>query len=523
MKKLLCVAFVSGLCAMLTPTDAFAASLTPENSVNDEVITKPDGGTAIDGLFRISESGYYYFGAGETKLIDGEEGHLVIDGDDIYILNPLIGGVTNTWVKGTLSADGAVTVPTPQLISGGSGDSFAYYLLNGVFDEATATATVNEEETDIIYSYKDGVLTLVKGNPSIFEFTEPYDIMGDPVGDSKEWVWEGDIAFSDEFKPYPALGESAPENAVSVDYILYTMSEGVTEGLPVKVAFVGNDCWVQGLEINMPDVWAKGIVEGDKIIFRSQYMCLDTKSHIFQFLIPGRAIVEDGVTVGYEMCEEVVMDYNAAEGSIVSPKGSVLFVNGGQTSIFALSKYEDATFRKRVELTSFVPADPVIISYTPYDIESGFGGLNIALPQVNVNGEYLDSSKLYYSLMLDGEPFAIDSEYFPNTEETLWEVPYDFYNYDISVSGVVHSLYFCADINDPGVKLMYYDDKGNVYESNIVYVSGNGVENTETVAEAVAEIFTDIAGCRVGPDYKGLCIRTVIFKDGSRKVTKMMK
>lgn len=518
-KKAACaLGIIAAACAFSLPATAV---LTPNDALNKEVITNPAGGTHITGLYRSGVSAYYYFGSGESMTIDGEEGQLVTDGNDIYILNPVLGGTTNTWVKGEIAPDGTVTVATPQLISGGAAEGFAYYLMNGLFDEDNNEACVNDVESRLRYRYIDGKLSLAEGCPSIFEYTVPCDINGNPIeGEPEQWVWSGYMSFSDEFRPHATMGESAPATLKATEYVMYSDSEGVQEGRPVKAGIEGDSFWIQGLEVNVPQAWVKGEITGDKVTFTPQFICLDEKQHLFQFLLPARTVMEDGVTVGYDIAENVVMDYDREHGTLKAPKGQTLFVNAGVTSIYALSRYESPELRPDAPLSGYVPANPVILTYTPYSEEWQSGGLDVALPQVNTFGEYLNPEEMYYMLMEKDEPVEISSDRFPDTEEPMWEIPYYYAGGAIFASGTVHSITFSAPIEDLGVKLIYYDNKGAAYESDIVRVNGEGGVSELGEREIREIYYTDMTGLRVSGTTPGLLIRTVVYTDGTRKTTK---
>lgn len=230
--------------------------------------------------------------------------------------------------------------------------------------------------------------------------------------------------------------------------------------------------------------------------------------------------MEDGVTVGYDIAENVVMDYDREHGTLKAPKGQTLFVNAGVTSIYALSRYESPELRPDAPLSGYVPANPVILTYTPYSEEWQSGGLDVALPQVNTFGEYLNPEEMYYMLMEKDEPVEISSDRFPDTEEPMWEIPYYYAGGAIFASGTVHSITFSAPIEDLGVKLIYYDNKGAAYESDIVRVNGEGGVSELGEREIREIYYTDMTGLRVSGTTPGLLIRTVVYTDGTRKTTK---
>lgn len=101
------------------------------------------------------------------------------------------------------------------------------------------------------------------------------------------------------------------------------------------------------------------------------------------------------------------------------PADTVLFVNAGLESIYALTRYEQPQFRPETTLTTCVPANPVIIEYLPYSYEGDYGCVNVALPQVNVAGEYLNPDNMFYSLYENDEVMEISSDFFPDVEITI--------------------------------------------------------------------------------------------------------
>lgn len=146
----------------------------------------------------------------------------------------------------------------------------------------------------------------------------------------------------------------------------------------------------------------------------------------------------------------------------------------------------------------------------------------MALPQVNVAGEYLNPDRMYYSLYENDEVMEISSPFFPDMEDTLWEIPYWYGGGSIFLSGVVHSISFAGPISDLGVKLIYYDEEGEAYESEIVRADGSSVETVGT-REVASVIYTDLNGIRVASNAKGLLIHTTVYTDGTRSVAKILK
>lgn len=72
------------------------------------------------------------------------------------------------------------------------------------------------------------------------------------------------------------------------------------------------------------------------------------------------------------------------------------------------------------------------------------------------------------------------------------------------------------------MKLIYYDEEGEAYESEIGRADGSSVETVGT-REVALVMYTDLNGMREASNATGLLIRTTVYTDGTRSVAKILK
>lgn len=499
-------------------------ALTPDDCVNSVAITSMPDGVLHDNLFRSGVGMYCYGGSEQVMEIDGEVGRIVVNGDKIYVYDPLISGHTYTWMEGKLSDDGKVIIPTPQLVMGSEAEGWREFLMNCIYDKETATGVPDMENTDIVYSYVDGVLKLEEGIPSLFEWGVPTDPWTwEPIGDTPQWIWSGYADTECLIEPFDYSMQQPPANIVLEDYQLYSIQGGVTICRDVKLGISGNEVWVNGLEDNYPEAFVKGTLDNGELVFDSQFICLDEKVHLFQFLLPAVAEFEgDGDEASsYSISDKVTMTYNAEDGSFSAPRNQVLFVNGGVKSIYALSIFEAPALRKKFTGQLEAPADPLILQWQPFN-DSGYAALVIGLPQVDINGNYIPTEDLFYVLYDGEEEIELSPELFPNVEDYIVEIPYDWWCYDIVPNGPTRTVYFYFDVENPGVRLSYDSESGKILSSNTVYAIQTNIESSAAEKKVVREELYDLNGRPANNLTKGIVIKKVTYDDGTMHVKKQL-
>lgn len=522
-----CVRCAAAMVVCLAGWGNAHAELTPADCINKLPITNTPEGVLHDNLFRSGSGMYCYGGVEQKNSWNGEIGKIVVNGDKIYVFNSLISGLTYTWMEGSLSEDSTkVTVHTPQLIMGSEAEGWREFLMNVKYDAATVSGVPDEENRDIIFSYVDGVLTLEEGLPGIFEWAIPTDPWTwEPIGDTEQWVWSGYADDTCKIEPFDYTMQQPPKDTLLEDYELYFLQGGVTIHRPVKLGISGNEVWVNGVEDNYPEAFIKGTVENGELTFDTQFICLDEIAKLFQFLLPARAEFDNGddEASGYHIADKATLIYNESEGSFKAGRDEVLFVNGGTASIYALSIFEAPELRKKYDGELARPADPVILTYTPFDLSMGFGYFAFALPQVDENGNAIPLDSLYYVLYDGEEEIELDPDFFPNVPEYMVEIPYNFWCNDLVPNGPTRSLYFYYDIENPGVRLCYDRDNGAVISSDIIYAATSGLDSVNEENKILTEEYYNMNGMKVSSEYSGILVKKTTYSNGSQRVKKIFK
>ena len=108
------------------------------------------------------------------------------------------------------------------------------------------------------------------------------------------------------------------------------------------------------------------------------------------------------------------------------------------------------------------PANPEVLEVGPYNASKGYGYVLADIPTVDVNGNDLSESKLFYQFFsdVDGDiqPIVYTASLYENLDEDLTIIPYtldDDYDFDVTSGKKVVYLNFPFDYDRIGVKSIY--------------------------------------------------------------------
>lgn len=369
-------------------------------------------------------------------------------GDDLYIQGfGADAGVSETWVKGTKDEDGVYVFKSGQDL--GSTSSYRLFLV-GVGEEGIDDFKLGVDTENGVYKFLNPVLLNVFYTDKSYYYT-----------------------YYNEDCTITLKGESddpvvAPEGLVTAEYTFkgtdYFAEEGEDSIVThtVKLGFDGNDVYAQGLSLTLPEAWVKGTLDGNSISFRTGQALGTYRDYDLWFV---GLDDETGKVTNY------VCSYDAKNGVITAPEGMLMGVNIYKASINAslFELYKDVTITKITEKAA-TPANPIIgnMEYTPY------GSIfNYDLTGVDINGEGLLSSKLYFKLYSkDNEGtqsvITFTPDLYEKLESAMEEVPatftdnYDFYEGSLFLN---MSIYSWKQIGMQSI----YKGGGETHESEIVW------------------------------------------------------
>ena len=414
-------------------------------------------------LVNYSRSGSAYvatiFGVYETDY-SGAVGSVVFGDDDKVYIKQLVSQFSiEIWVEGTLK-DNKITINLPQTVYD-TGEGYCLDVAKMSYDASKQTYVRSANQTVTLnYNARTGKITTPSGN-----LTTGSDIIGLSYDDDLTWAGYGDWAFTYE-KVTDVLVE-APANLTTEIYSL--IADGYAGSL-VNVGFDGNDVYVQGIDVNLPDTWVKGTINGDKVVFKNgQYVGADGVSGYHQYLMSATAEelydeYWDEYYTAYTLSNnDITFDYDASTKTLSN--SSLFLLNAGKKEVNYLSAFDKATLAKFVEVAA-TPATPSFeLSESDYDYYTagyGWGSVYIDINNVDVDGNYILPEKVSYKLWVrvNGEerPLTLSwYDYMYQMEETMTEIPFDYEDgWDIGTnSNQKYIYYYVVGPEAYGVQTIY--------------------------------------------------------------------
>lgn len=249
--------------------------------------------------------------------------------------------------------------------------------------------------------------------------------------------------------------------------------------LPLTVGYDGQDVYVRGLNMYLPNQWVKGVRNGNQITFaKNQYYgeMSDDGGTSYDTYFAGCEVSWFGGVSELQPID-VVFTVNEAENCWTTE--TVLVVNTSLEAIAGFDYLKDVVIAKAIDGAA-TPQAPSISFFNAYDAESGYGGVALDFPPVDVDGRALDTDQLSYVIYKDVnhqvEPltFTVYPNYnvdpYDETSEQMTEIPYDYTDgYTIEAGG--YAAYFyeeSASWNRIGVQAVYRGG-GEEHKSEIAW------------------------------------------------------
>lgn len=483
----------------------------------ESVITTPPAGVRTEYSNR--GDAYFSYDNGIYLLnFDFRATHFVeCDNGDVYIYNPISQVQTATYIKGHREGD-VITLQFPQMLyqERESGVLYTYYVnkMQQGKDEVGEWMFVDEDDNTLQLVLEDGewMLDLPTDKPTIMGMTDD------------EFYWmgfgEGDVIFT-------PFNEKLVELPEGLETERWAFSQG-GEGRFINVAFdnANNAFYAQGMFKKTPEAWAKGDIEGDKVIFKSkQYM--GEAEYYYGFLMgyemkdklnPALGTIEKVAT----LVDETVFNYDR-ETNTISTTG-LIALNVGYEFYASMEDLKDTKFSQQKELTSYVPMKPTLVSFLRWNEEYGYYGVRFMVPMLNLDSQVLDPDNMYYCFYYDGVPHVVEPG--PYTSyDPMFEIPFMFTDgFDIWVNENLLSEHYVFmydnDFKVLGIQSIYKHN-GESYKSEILSIDNpTSVEGIDDSKEIVSEEWYDLNGCRVSKPTNGIFVKVVTFDDNTRKTFK---
>jgi len=380
---------------------------------------------------------------------------------EVYMKSPLVNGDTNDWnhdtyIRGTYTDD-TMTFEFPQIID--KGRMFSY-------DENDPSTWENVYKT--VCQLYDGIVT-DKGN-------NRYDVKATPSatqtlvyrkGADGSWKMESTsdsffLGASGSFTDaagWVGFGEwgitLAPAEDIPEAVVIPSTATGERWAMKydytghfVNVYFDGDDIYIQGVSRTLPEAAIKGRIENGKAQFASpQYLGVDGSGNLLyafsaeqkEFEDPGQGIYY----TYYTALNSLSFNYDKETKTLTGEGILMVADNPTAEQIRTYSDiYEDAVFAWQPEDVDKTPAAPILSRYT-YNEKDKEGVIEFYLTTYNAEGQLIDSSKLYYNIIANGEVYELAAQSVAGeTYPAMKDIPYSFRNYvNVFATGTSHTFY----------------------------------------------------------------------------------
>ena len=434
--------------------------------------------------------------------------HVVRNGNKFYIQDPISHYKVGMWMEGELSADGTqVVFHTPQAFTQEQGDNYYLYRL----EQQGTTLKLNAANTDLVFSYADGALTQTDGG---------YLSITNLEGRTTSYA-EYDISIV----PKAESVLLPPADAQHQSYKMAYESQGSPMSKTVEVAFSGSDVFIAS-PTGAADSWIHGTLEGNKLVCpNNQFLGADESLGYFAYLKAAQGTIEIVTIPGFGDfpvnniklvdTDAIEFTWNAADRSFSTTQ--LFLVNPGNDQLGEqFYDYDKASFTTYDEVAA-TPADPTIISWTGLIEGFGFGLFAIDMPNLDVNGNFINQDNMYYNVYLDDKILQSPAGDF--------DIPYNYTDGQfIQVSGTMHTFMSYNDITDRIGVQVFYKVGDQLNHSALVWydLKQAAVASAEAPKTVRRVDCFDAQGRRVAPGTKGLVVRQTTYSDGTKQTVKQI-
>lgn len=478
---------------------------TAANAVETDIIKTTPEGTLYPEVYGTSASTYLITqgGFGSFSDNDGYCTSIVINGSDVYVHNIIREcSELNSWVKGSIVSDGIVEFDFPQPVATKlNGETLYISMMKASVNGLTTTLIPNTENPKLRMSWDGTKLTQIipeSDTPSRFD-----GMIGLVTEDGKfQSYGERDVTYTIWSEKTSAPSESLSTTAYTASY---NNEWNETFSRRVELGIDGSTAWLKGLSELLPQAWIKGSVNPDgSITFASeQYLGIYENYFIFFY---GAEDKSTSTAKKYDWLDNVTITKNGNEWQASSEmiinigKGHPWFGNG----------------IANLKLTEIAALDPIPAApewgEPEWDEGDGMGVGDFMIPSVDINGQALDVTKLYYRLFFNGELA-------PGDELRLFGTEYDDIMY---IGDNWHFSLFFEPLKSIGVQSVYKDGDKEYTSDIITYTfAGSGIDGiVSEQSEAAFVEYYNLAGMRMS-EPQGLCIRRTVYADGKVKAEKL--
>lgn len=460
------------------------------------------------------------------------------DNAEVYIKAPLSYDKmpSDTYIKGELKED-IITVKLPQTYTSIDGSEY-------VLNRLEYKITDEEQQKGMYYVADNNQITFTIQQDGTVKMEESYifsdeidlpDFILGMTDTAGNWTGFGDFnqvytPFSDTITTMPADADTQKMLIHFDQYAADVRNVGIKDG---KV-------FIPGFNPYCPEACIVGEIDGANLSFKAgQYVGVDDYFKSFAYFWAGKYEMGINEYTGLETMQLVAkpsLDATwDANNKTFTSKG-VLIVNLGNDELAYINLLNDVystDYNSEAEpARPMAPVFDVVNEYNP-DEYYKYGSVRFLLPMIDVNGNLLDTSKLYYKFFIDGVPYEFKTSEYEELKENMIEIPWNFTDtdsyggYDFKTNNITHIVYFY----DPSMKMLdhmalqqYYKiDNDNILASDMTYYGKPSAVNEIHVEDnnIVSTQYFNLQGVNVANPSAGIYIKVTRSADGKMNTTKV--
>lgn len=494
--------------------------MTPAEDVSDEPIYDvPDGEERL--LSRDCDSFEVWGYEAVHSEVLGSIIKLVTTEENVYIGYPVSGYPVEAFIKATETGDTLSIAGAQPVYEDYDWDNDEYFMVYVV----PMDIIVDENQQGTCVPASDMRYDLVRNADGVYESIDHDKMLGvcllrdisDENGTiTATYSWTGygdrDVRLSEVSSRLVEIPEGA--------HIQKWVWQDQYETAVANVVVDGNDIYLSGMDRNLPDSWVKGTREADQVTFPSgQFLGPDFSIGYFSYFCGAEfeyiTDPETGEDEPYcSLVDSAIFDYNDEGPALYTVNGYV--VNSTADRLYPLYAYDQVDLHYNNRDVNAAPASPYNLVYEEnpdWDERKVW----VQIPNVDVDGNLLDVTQLYYQIFVNGEPVVFDPEVYSDFTEATTLIPYNLNGYDIYVAGTDHTVYLYCEVDGTlGVRSVYINEEGETLYSDMTTTDASGIRDMSLSKTVTGEVWHDLYGRRLTHPAAGtIAIRTLTYSDGS--------
>lgn len=482
----------------------------------------------------------FYNGFGVTMSTVENYASDIVSGADntVYIKAPLSYDKmpADVYMKGTVK-DNVITVKFPQEYANIAGvnctlNRMEYKITN---EEEQKGLYFISDKNEITYTIQpDGRVIMEESVMYSDEIDLPDFILGLADTDGN---WGGFGDYNQVYEPFADNITTLPQGC---DIKKMQIGWDGYAAQVMDMAVKDNTVYLAGFNPYTPEACIVGTISGDKLSFKTgQYMGVDDDWHSFAyFWAIGYEMADNPFTgeLGLQMTPIESLDFNWNGEKMSFATNNTLAINLGNEDLSYISLYKEVSGSPHnadaIPAAPMAPVFDVVDEYNP-DEYYQYGKVRFLLPMLDVNGNMLDTSKMYYNFLIDGTPYEFKASEYMELEQDITDIPWDFRDreeyggYDFLANNITHIVYFYKPdmkmLNHMALQQYYRNDDGSVLASEITHYGNPASIDEVSASVTVYDVeYYSLHGNKVNRPQSGIYLKKTTFLDGSIKTAKVM-